>query len=298
MAIIDTSVSNAVAKAKQAGGTLSYSAVQDIIRSVFDHGQITVHERDDLREVLTTMPMDSRAAVALANFLTHVDKLSTAADAKAKATGDKNQGIKVTIPDTGPFSEYDTDLGKFSHGNFDVMYIPGEGELWIILKVKYKFEKGITSSEQTAVKQRLAQAVQAWDNAGARLETGRFVLNPVIRIRFFLREVASGEHKTVDVEKGSRREWIGMDINVHKGTTVQTFIHELGHVYGNYDEYRGSGIGGWLERRAWWHDNDHLSDTSALMNAGTQFRARYFSHMRDFVNRKFVKVPAWYQAKV
>src|SRR5262249_29763860 len=36
-------------------GTLTNSGVQDDIRSVFDYGQITVHEREDLREVLTTI---------------------------------------------------------------------------------------------------------------------------------------------------------------------------------------------------------------------------------------------------
>ena len=65
-----------------------------------------------------------------------------------------------------------------------------------------------------------------------------FVLNPVIRIRFILREVAKGEHKTVDVENSPRREWIGMDINIHKATSTLTLTHELGHVFGNYDEYR------------------------------------------------------------
>ena len=154
---------------------------------------------------------------ALTNFLTHVDARLAPAEAIAKKTGNKNQGVQIKVPDPGPFSEYDTDLGKFSHGNFDAMYIPGDGEFWIVLKVKYKFEKGITSGEQTAIRGRMHLAVRAWDNAQATLESTMFVLNPVIRIRFILREVTSGEHKTMDVENGSRREWVGMDINIHKG---------------------------------------------------------------------------------
>jgi hypothetical protein len=298
MAIVDQSVSQAVAAATRASGTLTYSGVQDIIRSVFDHGQITVQEREDLHEVLSTMKMDGRAKRALTNFLTHVDKLSLSADAIARSTGNKYQGVRVSVPDPGPFSEFDTDLGKFSHGNFDAMYIPGDGELWIVLKVKYKFEKGITSGEQTAIRGRTYLAVKAWDNAQATLETTMFVLNPVIRIRFILREVMSGEHKTVDVENSPRREWVGMDINIHKATTTHTLTHELGHVFGNYDEYKGSGFLAWVERRMYWHDNDHMSDTNALMNAGSDFRPRYFNHFQEFVNRHFARVRAWYGVRV
>ena len=294
MAIGDLSVLHAVAAANRVNGQLTYSGVQAIIHSVFDHGQITVQERDDLREVLNTMPMDGRATRALTNFLTHVDARLAPAIATAQRTGNRNQGVPLKVPDPGPFSEYNTDLGKFSHGNFDAMYLPGDGELLIVLKVKYKFEKGVTPGEQTAVRGRLHLAVKAWDNAQATLESAMFVLNPVIRIRFELREVSSGAHKTVDVENNPRREWIGIDINVSKHTTVATFIHELGHVFGNYDEYRGSGLGGWLERRMWWHDNDHLKDLPALMNAGTEFRARYFDHMQKWVNRHFLKVKAVY----
>jgi hypothetical protein len=298
MAILDLSVRQAVDAAMRAGGTLTYSGVQDIIRSVFDFGQITVQEREDLREVLNTMPMDGRATRALTNFLSHVDALSTSADTIARSTGNKNQGIRVSVPDPGPFSEYDTDLGKFSHGNFDALYIPGDGELWIILKVKYEFEKGITPGEQTAIRGRMYLAVKAWDNANATLESSMFVLNPVIRIRFILREVAKGEHKTVDVEKDPRREWVGWDINIHKGTTTHTLTHELGHVFGNYDEYRGSGFLAWVERRMYWHDNRYLSDTNALMNSGSDFRPRYFNHFQNFVNRHFARVRAWYGVRV
>ena len=76
---------------------------------------------------------------------------------------------------------------------------------------------------------------------------------------------------------------MGRDGHQHPQRTppIQTLIHELGHVYGNYDEYRGSGFMGWVERRMYWHDNDHLSDTSALMNDGSDFRARYFDHIQQ-----------------
>jgi hypothetical protein len=298
MAFLDKSVADAVAAAKNVGGQLSYTEVQEIIKSVFDNGQITMNERDDLREVLKTMPMDGRGTRALVNFLSHLDYRFAAADANAKATGNRNWGMKVTVPDPGPFTKINTDLGKFSHGNFDVRYAPAEGELIVTLKVDYDFDKGVNAAEQAAIKTRMQQAVDAWDKARATLETVDFVLNPVIRIRFELREVAKGSHKTVEVTIDGRREWVGMDININKLTTTDTLIHELGHVYGNYDEYKGSGFMAWVERRMWWHDNDHLDDTDALMNSGNHFRARYFDHFEKFVNEHFARIGAKYTAKV
>ncbi len=294
MAFVDQSVREAITAAQRGGPTLSYSGIQNIIRSTFDQEGISVQEREDLREVLRTQEMDVRARRALWKFLDHVDALSGRADALAKASGNKNHGMRLEVPDPGTFSRRNTSLGKFSHGNFDVEYDPDEGELNVILKVKYGFDRALTPGEQSEVKRRLQQAVAAWDNVQATLETSSFVLNPVIRIRFILREVSKDEHKPVDVTTDGRREWIGMDINIHKLTTAKTLTHELGHVFGNYDEYRGGGFMGWLEARMYWHDNRFLSDTNALMQSGSEFRPRYFSHFERFVNDNFHKVGASY----
>jgi hypothetical protein len=193
---------------------------------------------------------------------------------------------------------YNTDLQKFSHGNFDVAYDPRQAILQVTLKVTYRFEEGITPDRQAGLKARLDRAVQAWDNAGAYLLSMDEVLNPVIRIRFQLQEVASGAHFPIDVEKASRREWTGYDLNVGEDTSEAIFIHELGHVFGNYDEYRGRGFMGWVERRMYWHDNSFLNDTDALMNVGSQFRARYFDHFARYVNQHFARVGATYEAYV
>ncbi|MET0849943.1 MAG: hypothetical protein ABW020_02340 [Candidatus Rokuibacteriota bacterium] len=67
--------------------------------------------------------------------------------------------------DPGPFQARNTDLDKFSHGNFDVRYDPGAAALITTLRVEYQFESGITPAEQATVKQRLAAAVQTWNNA-------------------------------------------------------------------------------------------------------------------------------------
>ena len=196
--------------------------------------------------------------------------------------------------DPGPFQEKNTDLGKFSHGNFDVRYDPAAAALITTLRVQYQFESGITVAEQQAVKQRLATALQTWTNAPFVLKTDDPARNPIISLRFEL-TTGPNPHKTVDVENEPRREWVGLDLNVHKGTTLYTYVHELGHVFGNYDEYEGDGVGAWFERRMWWHDNDYLSDEDALMNSGTEFRARYFDHFARFVNEHFRKFGVTYR---
>jgi len=197
--------------------------------------------------------------------------------------------------DPGPFHKTDTDLGKFSHGNFDVRYDSKAAALITTFRVKYHFEAGITAAEQTQVKERLAAAVKNWTNAPFYLKTDDPARNPLISLRFEL-TTGPNPHKTVDVEKDPRREWVGLDLNVHKGTSISTFTHELGHVFGNYDEYNGSGVQAWLERRMWWHDNEHLNDRRALMNSGREFRARYFDHFEKFVNQHFRSLGVTYRA--
>lgn len=140
--------------------------------------------------------------------------------------------------------------------------------------------------------------VQAWNNAGAYLRCKNCVANPIIRIAFELKEVSSGAYFPVDVEKARRREWIGFDINVWERTDVSTLTHELGHVFGNYDEYGGSGVQAWLERRMYWHDNRFLDDYSALMNEGREFRARFFDHFARYVNQHFAGFGAKYQVNL
>src|SRR4051794_701756 len=87
--------------------------------------------------------------------------------------------ISPTGKDTGPFNRNNTDLGKFSHGNFDVAYDPGKATLQVTLKVTYRFEKEINPNAQNQFKVRLNKAVQAWDNAGAYLRSKGPVLNPI-----------------------------------------------------------------------------------------------------------------------
>src|SRR5262249_7872328 len=199
--------------------------------------------------------------------------------------------------DPGPFTRVRTNLGKFSHGMFDVAYDPDEGELNVTLKVKYAFQEGITPADQTYFKGWFKEALRNWDKAKVTFETSGFTLNPVIRLRFLYREVSSGQHFVVDVQKNERRSFVAVDINVWKGISLRTMTHELGHVFGNYDEYGGSGLKGWIERRMYWHDKGHLDDKNALICSGNQFRVRYFDNFPRYVNENFAPVGGEYQTK-
>lgn len=190
--------------------------------------------------------------------------------------------------DPGEFGKKDTDLGKFSHGNFDVKYQPIDAALWVTLRVRYKFRGGISEAEQRSLKQRFTDAVSQWDGAGACLRTNNpDALNPTIWLRFVTVESPS-YNKVVDVKRGRDRDWVGREINISESTTTFTLTHELGHVWGNYDEYKADGVWGFLfEQHMYWHDNKHLSDKSAVMNEGSDFRLRYFDHFERYVNSKF-----------
>jgi hypothetical protein len=288
----------AVQAAMKGDKPLAYSDVQKIIRAAFDYGIVTVQEREDLRMASDMFEMDTRASRALKNFIGHVDRLSKPADALAARTGDKQQGMRLAIPDPGPFTRVRTNLGKFSHGMFDVAYDPDEGELNVTLKVKYAFQEGITPADQTYFKSRFKEAVRNWDKAKVTFETSGFTLNPVILLRFLYREVSSGQHFVVDVQKNERRSFVAVDINVWKGISFRTMTHELGHVFGNYDEYGGSGLMGWIERRMYWHDNGHLDDPDGVMSSGDKFRARYFDHFLRYVNENFARFGVKYETKL
>jgi hypothetical protein len=191
--------------------------------------------------------------------------------------------------DPGPFKETDTDLGKFSHGNFDAEYRPQAAQLLITFRAKYDFESGIPLLHQAEMKAGMLAAIDMWSHSGVYLRTRSLdALNEIIDIRFRLVET-DDYNKVVDVYKDPMRPYVFRDLNISIDwrKDVTTLAHELGHVFGNYDEYGGSGFLGWLERRMWWHDNDHLDDSAALMNSGKEFRTRYFDHFQKFVNEHF-----------
>ncbi len=196
----------------------------------------------------------------------------------------------LTKKDTGPFKETDTDLGKFSHGNFDVEYMPQAGKLLITFRAKYEFQSGIPLNQQAEMKAGMLDAIDIWSHSGVFLRTRSVeALNEIIDIRFRLVET-NDYNKIVDVYRDHMRPYVFRDVNISIDFRfdVDTLAHELGHVFGNYDEYGGSGISGWFERLMWWHDNNHLDDHQGMMNSGQkEFRIRYFDHFQSFVNDHF-----------
>jgi len=286
----DASVQRALSHALRGDQRLSYADVQDIVRSTLDSGRISSQEQRDLRMILSqSKTLDPHSRGALTQFLASIDPRTGVVQRSGKAA------IPQLAQDPGPFRRTHTDLGKFSHGCFDIAYVPSAAELRVSLQLAYKFEDTISAANQRSLKQRIQDAVTNWDRAGVYFETGETVLNPVIKLRFGVREAARGEHFVVDVDSDQRRAWVGIQLNIDQQTSVDTLTHELGHVFGNYDEYRGRGVQGWLERRMYWHDNDHGGDIYALMNQGWEFRLRYFDHFERYLNNHFEALGVTYK---
>jgi uncharacterized protein YukE len=184
-------------------------------------------------------------------------------------------------PHQSVFLESDTDLGKFSHGNFDYNYDPNEPSVTIVVRVKYEFEEGISEEDKRKFKQMTEEAVRDGWNERAELVPADGT-GPSIPVRVVVQENNDSYHKIIDVDQHRSRPWVAMDLNtaIDDGEgnrhTKATMVHEFGHVLGNYDEYDG----GFLENRGWWHDNDHRDEESySLMGGGSQLHPRYFDHI-------------------
>ena len=201
--------------------------------------------------------------------------------------------------DAGKFSAKNTSLGKFSHGNFDVEYDPASATLQVTLRVKFEFADGISADKQRQFKDLFQQAVGRWDQSGVYLKTDQpQALNQTIKIRFKAVESAV-YHKRVIVDRdddGEYRARVLWYIGLSQFDAVRTITHELGHVFGNYDEYAGEGVQSWFERRLWWHDNAYMKQTCTVMNEGTEFPVRYFDHFANFVNENFARTGIGYRA--
>jgi hypothetical protein len=200
--------------------------------------------------------------------------------------------------DPGPFAEKDTDLGKFSHGNFDVEYQPKAAKVQVTLKLAFDFADDAPIKDRQEFIDSMRKAVGIWDRTNVFLRTTNpEAMNPIIRFGFQMLHVTTGEHKTVDTTTWFDRPFVAIDLNMklkYKNKWA-TMAHELGHIFGNCDEYpTGDGCAGWFESIMWWRDNDHLDDLNALMNSGynfnppvIEFRKRYFNHFQKWVNEHF-----------
>jgi hypothetical protein len=208
-------------------------------------------------------------------------KLSQVTDFVSLLGGNANDNIEWLVAAGFSASEANTALGglRFPNiGNFDFAF---DGKtVNVTVKVKFVFEDTIPAAGQAAFKAKFLGAVATyWPSGSYKLKPTGGPALPDIPINFSCYE-DNDYHKIVDVTKAYRRPNVISDMNLYEGISSQTIGHEFGHVLGLLDEYDG----GFWENIWWWHDSGaNQSDTSALMNNGSQLRDRYFESFRSKV---------------
>jgi hypothetical protein len=210
--------------------------------------------------------------------------------------------------------KHDTDLdAPYFGGNFDFLYNGGANEAVVTLNTYINWRKRFSPADQNAFIARMKSAVSIWDNAAQiqiRDSSGNY--SKQINLRFALNVVTDRHHsnKVSDVhESNTRAAWfmqknrenVMREINVFIGSTRNTLVHELGHVWGLLDEYDA----GWLENHfSVGHvstDSEAVKDKLSIMNIGYddevnntgEFRTRFFIHFGRAIAGAFWGVPEY-----
>ena len=197
-------------------------------------------------------------------------------------------------------------------GNFNFLYNGGSNEATATFNTVISFRKNFTPQEKTNFINNLKQAADVWDNAAElQIKDIRGNYSYKIRLRFKLNIVndSKNANKVTDVHPlGSRalpliiakdREVVSRQLNVFINSTKYVLVHELGHVWGLDDEYKDTGVSGWLAMKfSPCHvgkNSPVVSDKIAIMNEGYsntgEFRTRYFKHFGRAILGAFWNVP-------
>jgi hypothetical protein len=223
----------------------------------------------------------------------------------------------VTRPVPKSIWRHHTDLeAPYVGGNFNFLYNGRSKEALITFNTYLSYRKIYPEGMKTALIRNLSSAANVWDGA-AEVQVkdihGNYPERIKLRFRVNLVQNPKNANKKTDVHPtASRSAWFMLDkdretvmrdLNVFIGSSRNTLVHELGHVWGLLDEYDAR----WIEKAfSLGHvgaDSPLVKDKIAIMNEGSadevrntgEFRGRYFKHfgrailnafwgLKDFVN--------------
>ena len=217
-----------------------------------------------------------------------------------------------SAPQTKNIWLHNTDLNSpYVGGNFDFLYNSGANEATITLNTFLSWRKNFSPRQKSDFQAAMAAAVAVWDNAAqVQIKDGTGGFNKQINLRFKLNFVQDrgNANKITDVHETNdravwftpyhNREMVVRDINVFIGTDKDTFVHELGHVWGNLDEYDAGFLENHFSPGHVASDSPYIKDKDSIMNIGKEFRTRFFTHFGRAIAPAFWDVPGFVQANV
>lgn len=197
-------------------------------------------------------------------------------------------------------------------GNFNFLYNAGASEATVTFNTKITFKGRFSDPDKQALIARLKQAGDLWskkaeiqvrDNAGnySHRVTLNFQVKIVTDKKNMNKETEvfpAGTKASIFV--GKNRELVNWDLNLFINTPLAVIAHELGHVWGLKDEYKDSGVMGWLAMKMSpchvGKGSPFVNDVRSIMNEGGlvmsgEFRARYFLHFGRAILNAFWSDP-------
>jgi hypothetical protein len=231
----------------------------------------------------------------------------------------------VTRPVPKNIWRHNTDLeAPYVGGNFNFLYNGGSKEALITFNTYLSYRKIYPERMKTTLIRNLLSAAAVWDGA-AEVQVkdlqGNYPERIKLRFRVNLVQNPKNANKKTDVHPtASRSAWfmpdkdretVMRDLNVFIGSSRNTLVHELGHVWGLLDEYDAR----WIEKAfSLGHvgaASPLVKDKIAIMNEGSadevrntgEFRGRYFKHfgraiLNTFWGLKHFVIPIQNNGKV